>query len=128
MEVGLDNEAANAIGDLLAMKKLDMRLNTDVTSDGWIQFFHVLLQSKCSLEELHVSSNSMSTRASQSASNNNARLSHASSSSDCTANGLHTFTRLLQPSSKVTTLDLDGMNLVTRLSMILRMCWQTAAP
>ena len=56
VEVGLDDEAANAIGESLAMntslKKLDMSNNKNVTSDE-----RTLLHSKCSLEELDVSAN-----------------------------------------------------------------------
>lgn len=53
-EKGLDNKGAIAIGESLALntmlKKLDMSINPEVTSDGWIQFFYVLLHSKCSLD------------------------------------------------------------------------------
>jgi Ran GTPase-activating protein (RanGAP) involved in mRNA processing and transport len=112
--VGLDDEAANAIGESLAMnttlKKLDMSLNTDITSDGWIEFFDMLLQSKCSLEELNVSRNSIDDDGAEALVDllitmRDFHTLHLRAS-DCTANGLRTFTRLLQPSSKVTTLDL----------------------
>jgi hypothetical protein len=114
VEVGLDDEAANAIGESLAMnttlKKLDMSLNTDITSDGWIEFFDMLLQSKCSLEELNVSRNSIDDDGAEALVDllitmRDFHTLHLRAS-DCTANGLRTFTRLLQPSSKVTTLDL----------------------
>ena len=117
VEVGLDDEAANAIGESLAMnttlKKLDMSHNNNVTSDGWIQFFNVLLHSKCSLEELNVSANYIGDEEAKALVNllvtmRNFHTLHLRDS-DCTANGLRTFTHLLQPSSKVTTLDL-GMN------------------
>jgi len=114
VEVGLDDEGAIAIGESLAMnttlKKLDMSHNTDITSDGWIQFFHVLLHSKCSLEELNVSRNSIDDDGAEALVDllitmRDFHMLHLCDS-DCTANGLRTFTRLLQPSSKVTTLDL----------------------
>jgi len=114
VRVGLDDEAANAIGGSLAMnttlKKLDMSHDIGITSDGWIQFFNVLLQSICSLEELNVSRNSIDDDGAEALVDllitmrdfHTLHLRY----SDCTANGLRTFTRLLQPSSKVTTLDL----------------------
>ena len=117
VEVGLDDEGVIAIGESLAMnktlKKLDMSHNIGITSDGWIQFFNVLLQSKCSLEELNVSRNSIDDEGAEALVNllitmHDFHTLHLRYS-DCTANGLRTFTRLLQPSSKVTTLDL-GMN------------------
>jgi Ran GTPase-activating protein (RanGAP) involved in mRNA processing and transport len=117
VEVGLDDEAANAIGESLAMnttlKKLDMSLNTDISSDGWIEFFNVLLRSKCSLEELNVSRNSIDDDGADVLVDllitmRDFHTLHLRES-DCTANGLRTFICLLQPSSKVTTLDL-GMN------------------
>ena len=112
VEVGLDDEAANAIGESLAMntslKKLDMSNNKNVTSDE-----RTLLHSKCSLEELDVSANYIGDEEAEALVNllvtmrdfHTLHLRY----SDCTAKGLRTFTRLLQPSSKVTTLDL-GMN------------------
>jgi Ran GTPase-activating protein (RanGAP) involved in mRNA processing and transport len=114
VEVGLDDEGAIAIGESLAMnttlKKLDMSHNFNVTSDGWIQFFHVLLHSKCSLEELDVSSNYIGDEGVAAMVNLLVTMRDFHTlhlrESDCTANGLRTFTRLLQPSSKVTTLDL----------------------
>ena len=114
VRVGLDDEGVIAIGESLAMnttlKKLDMSHNNNVTSDGWIQFFHVLLQSKCSLEELNVSCNSIDDDGAENLVDllitmRDFHTLHLRES-DCTANGLRTFTRLLQPSSKVTTLDL----------------------
>ena len=127
VEVGLDDEGAIAIGESLAMnttlKKLDMSHNFNVTSDGWIQFFRVLLHSKCSLEELDVSANYIGDNEAEAlvdllVTMRDFHTLHLRDS-DCTANGLRTFTRLLQPSSKV---------LVTRLSMISWICWQTIAP
>jgi Ran GTPase-activating protein (RanGAP) involved in mRNA processing and transport len=114
VEVGLDDEAANAIGESLAMnttlKKLDMSHNIEITYDGWIDFFDMLLQSKCSLEELDVSSNYIGDDEAEAlvdllVTMRDFHTLHLRDS-DCTANGLRTFTRLLQPSSKVTTLDL----------------------
>jgi Ran GTPase-activating protein (RanGAP) involved in mRNA processing and transport len=73
----------------------------------------VLLHSKCSLEELNVSANYIGDEEAKALVNllvtmRNFHTLHLRDS-DCTANGLRTFTHLLQPSSKVTTLDL-GMN------------------
>jgi hypothetical protein len=70
----------------------------------------VLLHSKCSLEELDVSSNYIGDDEAEAlvdllVTMRDFHTIHLRDS-DCTANGLRTFTRLLQPSSKVTTLDL----------------------
>ena len=102
--MGLDDEAANVIGESLAMnttlKKLDMSHNNNVTSDGWIQFFNVLLHSKCSLEELNVSANYIGNEEAKALVNllvtmRNFHTLHLRDS-DCTASGLRTFTHLLQ--------------------------------
>jgi Ran GTPase-activating protein (RanGAP) involved in mRNA processing and transport len=111
---GLDREGVIAIGESLAMnttlKKLVMSHNTEITSDGWTQLFYMLLHSKCSLEELDVSRNSIDDEGAAAlvdvlVTMRDFHTLHLRDS-NFTAIGLHAFTQLLQPSSKVTTLDL----------------------
>jgi hypothetical protein len=70
----------------------------------------MLLHSKCSLEELDVSRNSIDDEGAEAlvdvlVTMRDFHTLHLRAS-NCTANGLHAFTQLLHPSSKVTTLDL----------------------
>jgi hypothetical protein len=111
---GLDREGVIAIGESLAMnttlKKLVMSHNTEITSDGWTQLFYMLLHSKCSLEELDVSRNSIDDEGAAAlvdvlATMRDFHTLHLRDSNS-TAIGLHAFTQLLLPSSNVTTLDL----------------------
>jgi Ran GTPase-activating protein (RanGAP) involved in mRNA processing and transport len=111
---GLDDDGAIVLAESLAknssLKKLDMSCSLDITSEGWAAFFAILLDSQFSLEALDLSYNFIDHSGA-------AVLVHLLASmtnlhtlflrgNDFGVHELREYTRFLQPTSMVTTLDL----------------------
>ena len=107
------NEIAGALAVNTSIRNLNMQSNRSITALGWVAFFNRLLDSTCSLKELHIGWNEIDDQGAASlvnllASMSTLRYLELNTCDLITSNGWTVFAGALQNGSKVKTLDLGG--------------------